>query len=292
MNNLDLIYTITSDKLRLPGIHFIPENPTDICLLVIHGMSGNILENYWGDVLGRYAVSQGVGCIFSHNRGFGQISDPSYVNSSKNLHAGAVYERFSDCVLDIDSWVGTTRSLGYSRIILLGHSLGGPKVIKYMSEKNPTEIVKVILASAADMVGLFYKDEPNAAALMSEAQSNISSDQPEKLLSSKIWDWYFLSSQTLVDLFSEHGPADLLPIIRNPDVYPELASIKVPVLAFYGEHDDSYVLSTPQADLDRMKSKATNTPTFTTAIIPGANHVYLDKEKEMSAVVLSWIKSQ
>jgi len=294
---LDLIYTITSDRLRLPGVHFIPHKKTDTCLLTVHGMSGSILENYWADILGRESAKAGTACIYGHNRGYGMISDPAYTDwdsqkhGYKSLRAGEVYERFSDCVLDIAAWIDTAKKLGHSRIVLFGHSLGGPKVLKYYSAHHPSEVSAVILGSPADMPGLVRKDEPRFTERLTEAQDNLKSNQPQKLLSSQIWDWYHLSSQTFLDLFSENGPADVFPVLRNPPDFPELASVTVPLLAFYGEYDDSHVLSSPRADLDRIKARASGSPSISTTIISDANHNYEGREKELADVVLKWLKN-
>lgn len=294
---LDLIYTTTSDRLRLPGVLFAPDKPADTCLVVVHGMSGNILENYWADVLSRELAKSGIACIYGHNRGYGMISDPIFTewdpqkHGFKSLRAGAVYERFADCVLDIASWVNTAKELGYSKVILLGHSLGGPKVLKYYSAHHPAEVSAVILASPADMPGLNQKYEPKHDQLLAEAHINLKSGQPHKLLSSQIYGWYYLSSQTFLDLFEENGPADVFPVLRNPSDFPELASISVPLLVFYGEHDDSYVLSSPQEDLDRVKIKASGSPSVSTVIVPAADHNYQDRELELAGIVLKWLKN-
>jgi len=291
---LDLIYSTTSDFLHLPGIHFIPDHQTDTCLLVVHGMSGNILENYWGDVLGRTLSAAGIGCIYSHNRGYGMISDPAYADpktllpTTRSLRAGAVYERFADCVLDIAAWLDAAHALGYSRIFLFGHSLGGPKVLKFLFD-HPTTIDGLILASPADMPGLARKYQSDFSELLAEAEDNLAAGRPQKLLSRQIYDWYQLSSQTFIDLFTENGPADVFPILRHPPQIPHLAKISCPLLVFYGQHDDSYVLDSPAADLERIKSYATSAPSVTAALISDAGHSYQGHEQSLSSTVLDWI---
>jgi len=243
---LDLIYTVTEDKLRLPGILYSPSSSTDTCLLIVHGMSGNILENYWGDVLGRTLAKNGIACIYSHNRGYGMVSDPVVLGKTRGaydrLKAGTVYERYIGCVPDITAWVNTAKNLGYNKIILLGHSLGCSKSVKYLHVRKSHSISALVLASAADMVGN-GKSDPDFSRLFSEAQENVKSGHPEKLVSKKIWDWYYLSSQTFLDLFTEGGDVDNLPILRNPEVFPEVASIKVSILNLVGEFDDIFMHS-------------------------------------------------
>ncbi len=72
--NIDFVYVRTKDDLRLMGVHYKPESK-DIAVLAIHGMSGNVIENYFGNVLGKTLSQNGIGFIFSHNRGYNHIND-------------------------------------------------------------------------------------------------------------------------------------------------------------------------------------------------------------------------
>lgn len=296
MQQMDLIFTKTSDDLNLPGFYYPVNN--DLCVLFIHGMSGFILENYFGHVLGQELQKQGIGYIFTHNRGYAHIND---IKTSKkkadggfeSKRGGAIYERFEGCVPDIEAWLDKGRELGYKRFVVIGHSLGGPKVIHHFFKNKPKDVVGVVLASPGDMVGLVKKPEyqPNYKELLEEARQNVKNGKPDNLLSSKIWDWYVLSSQTFLDLFEENGPADNLPILRNPDKFPELESIDVPIFCIMGENDD-VAIRTLEEDMELLKQKAMSAPSFDTYLIPGANHCYEDKEKEFAEQILNWVQKR
>ena len=295
MQQMDLIFTRTSDDLNLPGFYY-PVDKKDLCVLFIHGMSGFILENYFGHVLGQELQNNGIGYIFTHNRGYAHINDirTSEKNADggyKSKRNGAVYERFEGCVPDIEAWLEKGRELGYKHFVIIGHSLGEPKVVHHFYKNNPKDVVGVVLASPGDMVGLVEKPEyqPNYKELLEEARKNIKSGQSEKLLSSKVWNWYVLSSQTFLDLFEENGPADNLPLLRNPYRFPELESINVPMFCIMGENDD-IAIRTLEVDMELLKQKAVNTPSFDTYLIPGANHGYDDREKEFTEQVINWVK--
>lgn len=301
---INLLYAWTKDNLRFPGVHYFPQSEEkDICVVAIHGMSGNILENYFASVLGETLANNGVGFLYGHNRGYNHINDIATreVGESKRgeesvgyktVRIGATYERFTDCVFDIENWLEEARKLGYKRIVLLGHSLGCNKVIYYLHRNKPQDLMGVILASPPDMVGLakLPKYQPNYDELLNEAKKNVSTGQPRKLLSILLWDWYQISSQTFLDLFEEGSPADNLPLLRNPDKFPELESITVPILGIMGEHDD-IAIRTLKEDLDLIASKATSTTSFTKKFIPGANHTYDKSETELANTVLDWIKN-
>ncbi len=150
-----------------------------------------------------------------------------------------------------------------------------------MSKKSPPSVIGVVLASPADTVGLFERYETNPSEILEEANRNIAQGKPLEIVSHKIYGWYYLSSQTTMDLFTKGGPADVL---------SEISTIKQPILALYGELDDSFVKSAKE-DLDDLKNMATNCKSFTTKIIPSANHTYDGKETEFSEVILDWVKS-
>lgn len=293
---MELIYTTTTDDLRLPGMHY-PSDAKDMCVILIHGMSGFILENYFGHVLGETISQQRFGYMYTHNRGYAHIND---IRTSEKKadggyvtkRMGAVYERFAGCIEDIDAWLVKGRELGYKRFVIIGHSLGAPKVVHHYYKRKPTDVVGMVLLSPGDMAGLVRKPEyqPNFEELLEEARANVKDGKPEKLLSGKVWDWYVLSSQTFLDLFEEGGPADNLPILRNPDAFPELASVSVPVLCVMGEHDDVVIRSLPE-DMELLKSKATAAISFENVIIPGANHGYEGKEEELVQSILTWLKN-
>jgi pimeloyl-ACP methyl ester carboxylesterase len=175
----------------------------------------------------------------------------------------------------------------------MGHSLGCNKAIHYFYKHSPSEINGIILASPPDMVGLAADDDyrvQNYNEVLIEAKKNVKKGKPRKLLSNLIWNWYLLSSQTFLDLSEEDGPADNLPIKRNPEHFRELASINVPILAILGEHDD-VVIKSAEEDLELLKSKSEKCLSFTKEIIKGANHNYEGREKELGKKIINWVKS-
>ncbi len=183
------------------------------------------------------------------------------------------------------------KKLGYKKIILMGHSLGCNKVIYYFSQRKPKDVVGVILASPPDMVGQLKPEyQPDRDELYKEAKENVKNGEPRKLLSKMLWDWYNLSSQTFLSLFTEGNNSDNLPVMRNPGKWDQLASINVPIMAFMGEYDDIAIRGLSE-DLELIKSKATKAPSFTQAKIPKASHVYDGQEEAVAKEILNWIKT-
>ncbi len=295
MNNLKTTHIWTEDGLELMGFHYDPGN-RDVCVLLTHGMAGNFIENDFASILGEELSNNGIGFIYAHNRGYSLINDISTNEkksdgSAKIKRIGVVYERFEESVFDLDAWYQEVKKLGYKKIIISGHSLGANKVIHYNFKKQP-EFDGLILLSPPDMVGnakeagksKVYKE------LLLEAQKNIIEGNPRKLLSKELWDWYPISSQTFLDIGTDFGPADNLPLMRNSEHFPELESIKAPILAIMGEFDD-IAIKTLKEDMDLIAEKSIRTISFTKKFIPGANHGYEGQENILAKEIISWVNN-
>lgn len=298
LNNMPSIeYLWTQDNLRLMGAHY---QGADTCVLEVHGMSGNFIENYYAHVLGEKLARAGFGFIYGHNRGYCHMNDISTkpersdTNGFNAARLGAMYELFEDCPKDISAWITKAKELGYKKIILLGHSLGCNKVIYYVHNYADSDIVGIILASPPDMVGLveLEKYQPNHTQLLKEARALIADGKPRQLLSGDLWGGeYILSAQTYVSLFEEGGPADNLPVNRNPEVFDQLATIKQPILGTMGEHDDIEIRNLHE-DIGLIKSKATGCEDFEVRFISGANHDYQNREDEFADAVVDWLNKR
>jgi pimeloyl-ACP methyl ester carboxylesterase len=287
-------YVWTEDNLRLMGPHY---QGRDTCVLEVHGMSGNFIENYYANILGEKLAAQGYGFIYGHNRGYCHVNDiptkpiKSEDNGWHSTRIGETYELFEDSPKDIAAWVAKATELGYKKVILLGHSLGCNKVIYYLNNNPAANIIGVILASPPDMVGLVELEryQPSHRKLLQQARELVAAGKPREVVDGKIWDWYELSAQTYLSLFEQGGAADNLPVLRNPDRFEQIATIKQPILGIMGEHDDIEIRNLKD-DIELIKSKATGTSNFQIQFIAGANHNYQNRENEFASTVIDWIE--
>ncbi|MDB5163702.1 MAG: hypothetical protein JWS12_320 [Candidatus Saccharibacteria bacterium] len=102
-----------------------------------------------------------------------------------------------------------------------------------------------------------------------------------------MWNWYILSAQTYVSLFSRGGESDNLPISRSGSS-KQLEAIKQPTLAIVGEHDYITIWDL-QKDLEMIKNQAINCQEFETFLLPGATHAYENREVQLSDKITSWL---
>lgn len=277
-------YTWTTDNLRLMGLHYPGK---DMCVLVTHRMGGSFAEDLYADVLGRELSVQGYGLLYGHSRGYGQISSIATQplkkdNGFSSERAGSAYEIFTDSVMDIEAWLKTCRQLGYKKIILMGHSLGCNKVVYYLSQRQPEEVVGVILAGPPDMHAFGEKYQPDHKALVTRAKELVAAGERRRLLDETV----LLSAQTYLSLFV-HDEIDTFPIKRNPETFQQLALINQPILGLMGEYDGIEIRSV-QDDIELVKSKATACPDFQIGIIKGGNHYYENREGSLAKTIFAW----
>ncbi|MCX8074449.1 MAG: DUF1749 domain-containing protein [Clostridia bacterium] len=284
---IEFIHDFTEDGLKLQAAHWYNDNK-DICVVAIHGMSGNILENYFAHVWGNELIENNIGFIYGHTRGHSHLNDIVTINGDFK-RIGTTYEIFDECIYDIDLWIKKANELGYKKVILLGHSLGCNKSIFYLynSYLNKTNIVDgLILASAPDLRGKLQSSISNYDELINEAENNIKNGDHRKLLSKSIYNWYNLSSATFISLYGKESNCNNMPIKDKEEVFKQLSVIDIPILTFSGEKEHSLYHK-----LEFIQTKATSCSNFTHKIIKGSGHTYVGKENETADLIIEWIKS-
>ena len=279
----------TQDGLRLPMVHF-ESTMKDICVICIHGMCANIMDNYFATVWGKMLANNNIGFLYEHNRGH-SIENDIVMRDGSFKRCGCMYEIFEDCIYDIDLAIETAKKMGYKRIILLGHSYGCNKVIYYYYKKHP-DILSIILASAPDMVGSHIEIENDYKELLNEAKLNIDNNESNKLLHKMIEDYMYMSSGTYYNWFNDNSNLNNLPIIssinNNSNInnkWEQFESIDVPIFTFSGELEEDYYLH-----LDLLKDKAKGCNKFKYNIISNSNHTYIGKEEEIGNLILDFIR--
>lgn len=279
---MDFIYEYTDDGLRLQGTYF-ESMRKDICVVFIHGMYANVIENYFAVIWGKELAEHSVGFLYGHTRGYSNTNDILDKNGDA-VTIGTAYEIFEECLLDIDMWIRKAYKLGYRRIILAGHSFGCCKVLYYYYMKR-TNAAGIIFASAPDMQGLTRMYEPDYDLLLEETEKNIKDGSPKKLTSKRVENYMPFSSTTFYNWYKPGSNADNFPIIRNPEHFEQLETVDIPILAFSGAKEE-----TPFLQLDLLQKKAIGCPDFTWSVIENANHIYYGKEEETAKLISGWLE--
>jgi len=298
-----------------------PQSPTTnpICLIHVHGWDGNFYENRFIDYAAAECARLGIAFISGNNRGHDYISDilrtsrtvgqgpprPSQkpearcqksevrkrqAESYDYVQIGGMYEKLADSVADIRAWVDIAAARGAQRVILQGHSHGAIKVAHYLTTTRDPRVCGLILLSPSDDMGLARKQLGERFSwVLARAREMSSKGSGRKLLPEKDSP-YPVSAATFFDCHNKDSIAGMFNMSRTDRrEFPELGSIRVPVLLAVGTVEEAFV-GKPQKYVDDIQACMVNCPSFAGAVIEGAPHNYLGRERELAAVLRRWLR--
>jgi len=305
---------LTDDGLELNGF-YQPRGTGDStasshCLVHVHGWDGNFYENRFIDHAARVCAQQGMGFISGNNRGHDYIADilrdrrvrksetrKQNVGSREQkkekldyVQVGGMYEKLADSVADITAWVDFAAARGGKRVILQGHSHGAIKVAHYLMTTRDPRVCGLILLSPSDDLGLARKQLGERFSwVLARAREMTRKGSGRKLLPESDSP-YPVSAATFFDCHNKDSITGMFNMSRTDrQHFPELAAVEAPVLLAVGTVEEAFV-GEPQKYVDDIRACMVNCPSFTGAVIEGAPHNYLGRERELAAVLRRWLR--
>ncbi len=279
----------TKDNLELFGLMYEPDQGSNKILVHVHGMAGNFYENKFLDFLANTLTANGIAFLAFNNRGCEYIKDIYKVVDGwrKVVRIGDTYEKFEECVLDIESAINFVEQKGFTEIHLSGHSLGGPKVAYYVSESKDKRLKSLIFLSPADMVGLAKMDRDYDAD-MKLAKEMIAQGKGEEIMPKLIWGESYLTANTYMDFSDEKSKVAIFNLYDPSDKFSILSTISVPVITIMGKKDGALSIPVEQT-MERIKIALTSSKKVETVILSDANHQYDDYQQQLADEVYKWI---
>ena len=282
---------LAKDGIELHGLLYEPDQKTDKVLIHVHGMGGNFYENKFQDSIAERLTESGIAfCIFN-NRGCEFIKDTYRIIEGKEPEfttVGTTYEKFEECLFDIESYVDFAEKNGFTGIHLSGHSLGCPKVIYYVTETNDSRIRSLLLLSPADMLGLVRQDIETHNKFVETATALVSEGNGREILPERLWGEYPISASTYLNLFADDASDGIFNFFDPEDKLTTFSKLTIPVYAVMGRRDDALVVPIEET-FSRLKSALVNSSRVKTEILGEANHGYRGHETEIADAILSWL---
>lgn len=216
----------TSDRTSL----FYKDWGTGKPILFIHGWALN--SDMWQYQM-LHLASQGLRCIAYDQRGHGRSSDPGQ---------GYDYDRLADDLAAV------IEQLNLREVTLVGHSMGGGEVVRYLSRHGNSRIARVVLLASATPFMLKTADNPDGVdkKIFDHMHAMWSRDFPKWLAdnarpffvpetSPEMVQWGVRmclqsSLKALIDCNQE---------VTQTDFRAELRKITVPTLVIHGDADQS-----------------------------------------------------
>jgi non-heme chloroperoxidase len=196
-----------------------------------------IMCSDWWDASVMALSKRGWRCVTFDRRGHGRSEEPS---------CGYDFDTLSDDIADIMD------ALDVRNVVLVGHSMGGAEVVRYLTRHNSRRVAHAVLIAPATPFSM--KTDDHLSGMTREALN--------KLIESFNWDFatqvakaapdFFGASKNsipvetmdswarqLVDRCSLKTTSDLYKTLMETDFRPELRTIQTPTLLLHGDIDKS-----------------------------------------------------
>lgn len=293
MNKFSLVEIVTSDKLIHQGIFFKPSKPRELALLSVHGLSSNFYGNIsFLEVLAEFCEKNGVAFASFNNRGHDMIAGLRKMDQRKpkgyaHKIGGAGYEKFNECIYDIEAGVDFLKIQGFKKVIVIGHSTGANKVCYYGAKSKNNNVSGFVLVSPVS-----DRLDPSLNSLkrqqdLSKMQEMVNLGKGDELLTN--YHYFPLTPQRYLSLFSENSQED---VFDYGDPRPRMScfsKIKKPLLVILAGSDE--LIDRPIKQIKQVFDYLQKSSNYKSVIIPHALHSFNNQESELAKQIIGWSKS-
>lgn len=284
----ELVTVITADGLELKG--FFSDQKSEIAIFHSHGTAGDFYTHEFIEVEGNKLNNEKISFLTANNRGHDVYADIRLHKNGKVewTQIGGGFEKFEDCLFDIDAWINFLVKRGVKKIILQGHSLS-QKILYYQSKRANKKVIGQIHISPCNDAGLMKSILGDKKYLETNKMISgmVKFGKGNNKLSKQLSAVCPMNAIAYYGYLVEGGEGNLFPY-HNPKSKKWTALEKTiePLLAIFGG-DDIYIKPSNKIASDLFKQKNKNTET---KIIKSADHSYIGYEKELITVIFDWIK--
>lgn len=204
--------------------------------------------------------------------------DPARQAVRAGLHGHAL-ENIDDSRHDIRAALDELERRGYSRIALLGHSLGGVKATLYVVREGDPRVVALIAASHPELSAakLADNDGSGAYARTIDKARRVASGGGE--LDLMLSEFPFTTLVGAAAYLKKYGA-------ENYNTLPMAPHISIPLMGLVGENE--VAVATPHFTGDFVAA-AVSSPQRETYVVPGANHFYSGCEDDAMDHIVAFI---
>jgi pimeloyl-ACP methyl ester carboxylesterase len=230
-----IVYVRSSDDVISAGVMFSPPQAQSKGLAVIwvHGWGVNFyLPSYVG--IGRALAALGYPTISVNTRMHDLGNVEKYTSAGKRVRGGGYWGITSDDARDIAAWIGYIQQLGYSRVVVVGHSAGWASVGRYQADSGDKRVAGLVFASGEVVGNLQGSSDPN---WVQQAQKLVDQGVGEDLLRIPNRPFpSFISAATELDTI--HRPREYADFFGTQTSSPPILRVTCPMLAFFGTKGD------------------------------------------------------
>lgn len=278
---VQLTQVVTTDGVTLSGIVIEPKRKKTTAIIFVHGLnsaftSGHELTRRYSEVCQR----SGYGFFKFNNRGHDIVS-----RAGKKLGGGG-FEKFTDCVQDIEAVIALARRRGFKRMVLMGHSTGSNKAL-YYTYRRPKKIDALILTGPLSDIGGMFATIGKAATNRLVIKAKLLAKRDPKTLMTV--SGVVLTAERCLSLYEPGHAEDTFPAYRQGG-WKELHSVRCPLLVVVGEHDQ-YLDRPAEEHLSFFEHHARQVSALSTACVDDTDHSFHGKEHLLVSLTEDWLRS-
>lgn len=280
---IEKIYFNSVDNLNLIGLLHLPEKETTKVVISVHGITSSCLKRR-DDILAKKCTERGIAYFAFNNRGHDIINTYDKISDERMHFYGSGAESIYDSYYDIKGAILEMQKIGFTDIILEGHSMGCTKVVYTYNElldNNETTILdsisKVILLSMVDVpaqikvvLGKEYKKIISYFELLKKRGKG------DKLV---ILDDTTppIRPNTILEYVEDNKKIDFAKFGDARSGFKKINNIKVPLFMRWGNVNELILLDAES--LVKFMNEKIKNENKDIEYIKGANHNYIGKEE-------------
>ena len=284
-----IAYVRSSDDVVSAGVMFSPPQTQSKRLAVIwvHGWGVNFyLPSYVG--IGRALATLGYPTISVNTRMHDLGNVEKYTSAGKRVRGGGYWGITSEDARDIAAWIGYAEQLGYSRVVLVGHSAGWASVGRYQADSGDKRVAGLVFASGEIVGNLQGAADPSwvrqAQKLVDEGNGEDLQRIPNRSFPS------FISAATELDAI--HRPREYADFFGTQTPNPPILRVSCPLLAFFGTKGDiggDKELLLLKSSVQRLSKGPRSVKT---TMITAGNHEYTGEEAQVALTITQWVEAE
>ena len=194
----------------------------------------------WWDIPVTTLSELGWRCVAFDRRGHGRSDDPS---------RGYDFDTLADDIASVMD------ALDLQDVVLVGHSMGGAEVVRYLSRYRSRRVTHAVLIAPTTPFTMRTDDNPGGAhrEALEKFRASFKDDLPRRAaeaapdffgvpknsVSTQTMDWW---SRMFLDRVSIKVLTELNKVQTETDFRPELRTIRTPTLILHGDIDKSVLL--------------------------------------------------
>jgi len=289
----NLVKTITSDGLELTG--FWVDKKSEIAVFHSHGTSGDFYTHKFIEKEAEKLSSLGISFLTANNRGHDVFAD---IRKHKHgnvewVQIGGAFEKFEDCLYDIDSWLDFLTNQGVKKVILQAHSLT-QKILYYQINKKDRRVIGQIHLSPCNDAGYMYYllGEKKYHETNKKIEKMVKDGKTKELLPKELSVVCPMGALAYSGYLTENGTGNLFPYHNSESPkWKLLNATKEPILAIFGG-SDGFIKPSIKEAAELFKKKAKSAEDVTVEVIDEASHSYLGFEDKLVKMITIWVNKR